>query len=177
MNDFPLLLKSLFESTLTTSWQASLVVVAILTTSWLFRNRLSCRVRHGLWLILLFKLVIPFAPASPLSLFNWMPEKATSPVMIAQEKPVIVTEERFIASPSEDGGSPAMPLDSILNRSDDLASESNAAQQPVSYAPPPFRWKTWLSVVWLVGCFFFLIQMLPRSVRKSFPGHPTFAPH
>jgi bla regulator protein BlaR1 len=164
MNDFSHVLRSLFESILTTSWQASLIVAAILISSWLVRNRLSCRVRHGLWLILLFKLMIPFAPASSLSLFNWVPEKAASPIVIVQEKPMTVTEESFIASSSEIVGPPVMPVDFSSNRSDDLDTGSKVAQQPVSHAPQPSRWQTWLAVAWLVGCFFFLIQMIYQNL-------------
>ena len=76
MTEFIPFLRTLFNSILVTSWQGSLIVGLILITAWVLRKRLSARVQHGLWLILLLKLMVPLLPTSPLSFFNLVPAQA-----------------------------------------------------------------------------------------------------
>lgn len=52
------------------SLQAGSLVVLVLLVQWLFRRQLTNRWRFALWWIVLARLLLPFNPASTLSLFN-----------------------------------------------------------------------------------------------------------
>ena len=56
-----------------TTWQAGLLVCLILLIEWAMGRRLGVRGRHLLWLVLLIRLALPWAPASRLSLYNLLP--------------------------------------------------------------------------------------------------------
>ena len=59
-----------FEWLLQTSWQAAVLAGLILVAQWLFRKRLSPAWRHGLWLLLMVRLLLPTPPPTGFSVFN-----------------------------------------------------------------------------------------------------------
>jgi bla regulator protein BlaR1 len=52
---------------------ASAVALIVMAVLRLFRHRLSARIRHALWLIVLIRLLVPVFPNSPVSIFNVLP--------------------------------------------------------------------------------------------------------
>lgn len=58
-----------FDSTL----GASVVALLVLAIKKLLHGRLSARIHHALWLIVLIRLLLPVFPNSPVSIFNVMP--------------------------------------------------------------------------------------------------------
>jgi beta-lactamase regulating signal transducer with metallopeptidase domain len=52
------------------SWRASVLAAVVLLVQWALGSRLPARWRHALWWLVLARLLLPSAPASPLSLFN-----------------------------------------------------------------------------------------------------------
>lgn len=69
-----------FESLIKVSWQASVLVALVLLIQSLFRSKLSSGWRYALWMIVLLRLMLPFSPKSPVSLFNYAkpPEPVSS---------------------------------------------------------------------------------------------------
>ncbi|HTV39121.1 MAG TPA: M56 family metallopeptidase [Candidatus Sulfotelmatobacter sp.] len=63
-------LTELFEWLLNRSWQAGVLVLCVLLIQWIGRRWLTNRWRFALWWIVLARLLLPFGPASELSLFN-----------------------------------------------------------------------------------------------------------
>ncbi|MCL5096957.1 MAG: M56 family metallopeptidase [Candidatus Omnitrophica bacterium] len=55
------------------SWQASVLVLLVLLTQWVFRARLTPQWRHALWWLVVIRLILPVAPESPWSIFNLAP--------------------------------------------------------------------------------------------------------
>lgn len=55
------------------TWQASVLVLLVVLVQWLFRARLTPQWRHALWWLVLIRLLLPVAPATPFSLFNFAP--------------------------------------------------------------------------------------------------------
>ena len=72
MNAAIQLLAGFFEALVRISWQASVLVGIILAIQWLLRKRLSPAWRHGLWFLLLARLVLPGSFESGWSIFNWI---------------------------------------------------------------------------------------------------------
>src|ERR1700678_4396516 len=64
-------LAAFFGWLLRASWQASILVLVVLTAQWIFRRHLSAQWRHALWLLVLLRLVLPSMPSSPMSLYNY----------------------------------------------------------------------------------------------------------
>ena len=65
-----------FEWLLRTTLQAGLLICVILLLQRILRNRLSIRWHYGLWLLLLVRMSLPWAPQSRASLFNLIPRSA-----------------------------------------------------------------------------------------------------
>ncbi|BFH59633.1 M56 family metallopeptidase [Paenibacillus azoreducens] len=65
--------ESLFSWFVASTLMASAAAIVVLLVQHLFRGRISARLRHALWLIVLLRLVLPVLPQSPFSLYNAVP--------------------------------------------------------------------------------------------------------
>ncbi len=61
---------SIFRQILMSSMTAAILVCLILLAKQLFKNRLDARWHYYIWFLLLVKLLIPYTPESPISVFN-----------------------------------------------------------------------------------------------------------
>src|SRR6266404_9827216 len=78
-------LASVWDWLLKTTWQASILALIVLIVQWALREKLSARWRYALWLVVLIRLVLPCAPQSGWSIFNYVrveswARKAAGPV-------------------------------------------------------------------------------------------------
>ena len=64
----------LFHTVLTTSLYAAVVGLVIVLFKAVLKNRLNAQWHYLIWIVLILKLIIPFGPASAVSLFNVMPD-------------------------------------------------------------------------------------------------------
>ena len=76
---------------LRSSWQGALLVLVILAVQGVFRGRLSPQWRHALWGLLIVRLLLVWAPASPWSVYN----------MAVPKVPVVFREIPSAVSSSE----------------------------------------------------------------------------
>lgn len=60
-----------------TEWiiTSSVLIVCVLALRFLLKNRISGRLRYGLWLLVLIRLLVPFSFPSSISVMNFLPEK------------------------------------------------------------------------------------------------------
>jgi bla regulator protein BlaR1 len=72
---------------LTTSLQAAVLVCAVLLVQRLIGRRISAQWRHALWLLLLLRLVMPWAPQSRYSVYSLAPR----PLIVATPRAAITT--------------------------------------------------------------------------------------
>jgi len=68
-----IILQRIFLKILYSSLTATVMVSLVLLLKRIFKHRFSPRFHHILWLLVLIRLLIPFAPESNLSLFNLLP--------------------------------------------------------------------------------------------------------
>ena len=129
------------------SGQASVLIVLVLIVQRLLRDRLTPRWRHALWLLVVVRLCLPFAPESRASLFNWI-----------------------------GGGSSTFQLASSLNPSDPAAGRteaSPAAPSESAASTSRIAWRNWLAGLWLAGVValpgYLLLAdyRLGRSIRRQ----------
>ena len=73
MESLSMQLRPFFEWLLRTTVQASLLICLILLVQLMLRGKLDVRWHYCLWLLLLIRLVMPWAPESRMSIFNLIP--------------------------------------------------------------------------------------------------------
>lgn len=66
-------LQSVFQWVLHASVQASIMVGLILALQWICRKWLNAKFQYCLWLLLIVRLALPWAPKSSISLYNFLP--------------------------------------------------------------------------------------------------------
>ena len=59
--------------------QSSILIALLLALETVLRQRVRATVRHGLWLLVLVKLVLPTSLASPASVAYWLPASTSAP--------------------------------------------------------------------------------------------------
>jgi beta-lactamase regulating signal transducer with metallopeptidase domain len=135
------------------SWQASALILLVLLAQWLFRRQLTPHWRHALWLLVVLRLALPWAPESCVSLFNWF----QSPVSLSSASKA---DAMMPAAAAEDG------------------SSSNPAIAPAISARP-FSWQVWLAGLWLAGVvllagkLFVTSRRLGAGIRRQRPVTDT----
>lgn len=66
-------LQPLLDWLVHTTWHAAVLVCLILLVQKVFARRIGARGRHALWLLLLIRMALPWAPCSSLSVHNLLP--------------------------------------------------------------------------------------------------------
>jgi len=74
-----------FEWLLRSTIQASLLICLILLLQLMLRGKLGARWCHALWLLLLIRMVMPWAPQSRASIFNLIPQRQIEAESVRQE--------------------------------------------------------------------------------------------
>jgi beta-lactamase regulating signal transducer with metallopeptidase domain len=131
------------------SWQASVLIVLVLLAQWLLRRQLAPRWRHALWLLVVVRLALPWAPESRVSLFNWFSMPSPAP---SASSPTLI--------------SPAADAEDQSDASLVVAPTTSALQLP---------WRTGLAGLWLAGVvvlpayLFVTNRRLGRRIRRQRP--------
>ena len=79
MNPVTLSVDTFFAWLTQTSLQACVLVGLVLVLGWILRERMAPRWRHALWLLVVIRLVLPWAPESRLSIYNLFSASGESP--------------------------------------------------------------------------------------------------
>jgi beta-lactamase regulating signal transducer with metallopeptidase domain len=119
------------------SWQASALILLVLLVQWLLRRQLAPSWRHALWLLVVLRLALPWAPESRVSLFNWF----RSPVSVSAVSPADAMTPIAVA-PDETSSTPAVAP---------------------AISPRPFPWRVWLAGLWLAGVMLLAGKLLGTS--------------
>jgi beta-lactamase regulating signal transducer with metallopeptidase domain len=93
-------MSALFNTVVITSFYATVVGVIVLLLKGLLKTKLNAQWHYLIWFILIIKLLVPYGPASSVSIFNALPrvpQQITAPVQLPQQSPAVpapVMEER-----------------------------------------------------------------------------------
>lgn len=137
------------------SCQASVVLGIVLIAQWLLRRRMPPKWRHALWFLVFLRLVLPWSPASPLSLFNWLP-----------------TGHSLSWRVNPPPAAPIADANEELNGADPGIALPAAAEVPKASGSP---WFELLPGIWLVGalllpaCLLVNTLLLVNKVRRLRP--------
>jgi Tol biopolymer transport system component/beta-lactamase regulating signal transducer with metallopeptidase domain len=143
----------LFSWLVETTLVAGLVICLILGAQRLLGGRLGPRGCHALWLVLLVRMVLPWAPPSPISLFKLIPS-AIRPVVIEDEGIIEPYRDRPRATETTGsaqdravaGSEPTEPAEIPPALKPQAAVEAEPSSEPIASAI-----RSWLPVFWLAG--------------------------
>jgi len=138
MGTFAAQLSEFFNWLLRASLQASVLVCLVLLVKALLQRKLAVRWHYYLWLLLLVRLVAPWAPESRTSIFNLVP---VAQRVVAVFAPANVRGDDAVAPPALEA-----PADSVTAAP--MAVEDIPIRAPRKRSAPPFEI---LSIVWLAG--------------------------
>ncbi len=153
MEIFIVNLTAFFSWLVTTSWQASVLVLLVLLIQWIFGRWLTARWRYALWFLVLGRLMLPALPSSGLSVFNLIERE---PV---REAAVFCSDAMDAAyTGSYDLG------DGFASRQ---TSEQSVSVLPATGLTPShfLYWKTWLALSWLLGFLLLLARTMVTHGR------------
>ena len=160
-------LQSFFDWLVRTSWQASVLICLILLVQKVMGRWIGVRGRHCLWLLLLIRLALPWAPSSGLSVYNLVPVPLQRGTEIRGSRQVRTVSVGMRSEPVEVLGATASPTSDV--RTDQAAGGSGAvSERPRSYAGALLL--GWLAGAGcLAGCMAASSLRLRRVVRRGRP--------
>ncbi|MBU5445583.1 M56 family metallopeptidase [Paenibacillus sp. MSJ-34] len=157
-------LTALFQWFLTTSIMASLLVIMILLIKWVFKKQLSLRIHYFLWIILLLRLILPFAPESSFSIFN---------IFALNVNPMPMSSDVESRSVSLHNAPGILTQDLPGESSKPVAGKDEVIHNPHATEPFPdfaaghtWRASIWnyVAVLWILGITVLLIYMIRMNV-------------
>ena len=134
----------LWDWLLKSSWQAAVLVGAVLLVQWIFRHKLPPRWRHALWWLVAIRLLLPVTLESSISIFNW-----TGYRLVPASRALAVDGETPLALPvpvTGDAGAgtfasrpepaaPAQPANDIAREAPPIMPEPTVAAPDPALAP------------------------------------------
>ncbi|MGE4181386.1 MAG: M56 family metallopeptidase [Limisphaerales bacterium] len=161
-------LPSALERLLESSWQAAALALLVLTIQSLLRRQLTPAWRHALWWIVLGRLLIVAPPASPWSVFNFLPQPPTlvpteevSPLTRSGWQPIAAVEPAHPMGGTS-GATRATPPIEGANRFENHDPESSP--RPPSPVLPTFLGSI-LTGIWGAGSLLLLGRMGLQNLR------------
>ncbi|MDB6066973.1 MAG: Peptidase BlaR1 [Pedosphaera sp.] len=134
------------------SWQAAALIVLVLIVQWTCGQRLSPRWRHGLWLLVVLRLALPWTTPSAFSLFNLLNfSRVSEGIAGMQATPGAADSPALQTAASKPAGS--MPPQAAI------ASAAAAPRFGVNLA--------WLALGWAAGAFALALCLMSAHYRLS----------
>jgi len=164
-----------FEWLLRATIQASLLICLILLLQLMLRGKLGARGCHALWLLLLIRMVMPWAPQSRVSIFNLIPQRQIEAESVRQE----VADSSFKSNvPGRDTNEPTVV--STTEVPEDAPKAITATAEPGTETTSPLKpafsgAADILPFLWLAGALALAVYIcannfvLLRIVRRERP--------
>jgi beta-lactamase regulating signal transducer with metallopeptidase domain/peroxiredoxin/protocatechuate 3,4-dioxygenase beta subunit len=159
------------------SAQSGVLVLAVLLTQWLFRNRLAPRWRCALWLLVILRLSLPFSFSSALSVFNLMPrwpQTETAPAEISMARLKALPPDAMPAVPPAEPPQQQLKTDSGTATAEPSsvavtpgkAVSTHGRNQP-AMAKEGLSWPVILLGLWLAGALILAAHVIISSARLA----------
>ena len=165
---------------LRTSWQASVLIGLVLLAQWIFQKRLLPRWRYGLWLLVLIRLLLPVAPATPFSIFNYANRTSllapkTGPAPALPAEPLATTASPAVPPAPSANAQPAGTGEASSRPNQLEVSSGSLDGQHGSRPARPWSWPHALSLLWLGGALLLAVRILrfPFRLTVQLAQHET----
>ncbi|HWQ42692.1 MAG TPA: M56 family metallopeptidase [Desulfosporosinus sp.] len=143
-------LAELFYYVVSLSVMGSILAIGLLIIKRLFRHKLSANWHYYIWFVLIARLLIPFTPSAPFSVFNFIPHYQQA------------IELPQLTMPSETAATTAIQTDNSADITQETLPGPKNVQRPlVATAKAWFNWQT-LALTWMIGvsAIFFYILLI-----------------
>lgn len=190
MESLSVQLQPFFVWLLRSTLQASMLIGLILLVQITLRSKLGPRWSHAIWLVLLLRMVLPWAPQSRASIFNLIPQ--SFPQIQTEYAPAQPANENFKSPVADKKTTPAFAGAGSASAQAEVTSvstsdTSEASSQPTAAVPQPgpaearqaksafLRAAKVLPLIWLAGALVLGIYIcasnfnLLRIVRRERP--------
>ncbi|HSH93643.1 MAG TPA: M56 family metallopeptidase [Roseimicrobium sp.] len=150
------------------TWQGSLLILAVLAVQWVFRKQLTPRWRYSLWAVVVIRLALPVTPESAFSVYNWtrVPSpapQAAPPSQVANSiertAPDAVQPPPFKRFPFQ-GQNPALNLPPTGD-----STSTPASQPPQQRKRIP--WPLVIALIWIAGIAMLILRVAVASLTLS----------
>ncbi len=160
-----------------TSWQAAILVLIVFLVQSVFGKKLNARWRHALWLLVMVRMLLPAAPRSAMSLFNYagLENMREKPVLMSFDPPATHDSGVVQSSVKEIEGEP-MSSPVVSQSPPQQAYTSPAASMPASkvvITPPAAGVGTifnrvniawWCVLVWGIGAGLLALRVIGQNL-------------
>ncbi|GIP45346.1 hypothetical protein J45TS6_38050 [Paenibacillus sp. J45TS6] len=160
-----------------TSLMASVVVIVILGIKTLLRDRLPVKWQYALWLVLIMRLILPWAPESSFSLYNLFPKTTNSSTetMFTDVGDYEITSSSLLTEDEEMNGrnhstGDVAPVEDMVG--EDTVGVENAGvrqQQALLLSEIPWLYVS-VFLVWVLGVSILAFQLWKMN-RKFIRAH------
>ena len=146
------------------SWRAAVLAGLVLMVQWLFRKRLTSAWRYRLWLLVVIRLVLPFPPASLVSVFNIAQFTSGNPPVTLAPHEIRAGPPALFTRTERSGAS-----DNVITPHHATAPAAPVSAEPALLRPPrAVSWSTilgFLPWVWAAGVLFIATRMAWQNFR------------
>ena len=156
---------NLFNWVLTTSAKASIFIVFLLGVKHVLRHRMGARFQYMLWSVLMIGLVLPWAPSSPVSAYNYINpsyiQEVLSPISNATTEVttyVVETKQSSLAQT-------AVVDSNFSNATLGTTTQQTSGNKMAPFAIVPFIYKR-MFWIWLLGIL--ILTTLTVRVNRQF---------
>ncbi|AEE95874.1 M56 family metallopeptidase [Mahella australiensis] len=156
-------LVTLFTMVLSLSFRGSILSILIILVKWTFKSKLNANWHYYIWLLLIIRLVIPYAPESPMSIFNLLPSVLQSTEIPGNVNRVSDIDDELIMPQNVDINTGNVQNEMIRNENITGNSDNVWLDHDLL-----------LSVIWLIGVAGMLLYILIANIafRLKINGAP-----
>jgi len=178
MESLSMQLQPFFEWLLRTTLQASLLICLILLFQAVLRSRLGARWHYCLWLLLLIRMAMPWAPQSRVSVFNLIPQLPQRQTEYIQQDVGDDAVSSDAASPSTAESTPVSTTEVVQDTSKAITVAPEIGKEAgnqLKLKPVVFEIADILPLVWLTGALVLAVYVcannfnLLRIVKRERP--------
>ncbi|WP_088189333.1 M56 family metallopeptidase [Desulfosporosinus sp. FKA] len=151
-------LELVFHWIIKTSVMASIMAVLILLVNFALRNKLEAKWRYAIWMLLIFRLLIPYNIQSPWSVYGLMPNSISIPM--AKDVNLKINDNVYQISEGYDKEVLLTEGQSTINKQRNTKAEDSILKD-LSYGKI-------LTIVWLVGVIVLAISVIVYNLAFYF---------
>ncbi len=144
----------LFQQIAQLSFMSSLIVVSILLTRIIIKDRIGIKFQYAIWFILILRLLLPFTPSSILSVYNYVPINV--PTYVSSDESMMMNDPA--SSPNIDESSNAISIEKTKH--------TTITYHALAKKALPF---IWISGVFIIGVAMFINNGLFLKRIKKCP--------
>jgi beta-lactamase regulating signal transducer with metallopeptidase domain len=152
-----------FQWILSNSLKASVLVVIILLIKLLFKDKISAKIQYLLWLVVVIRLILPWTPESPYSIYNLFQDENNKLPKISYtvpiDKPVTPQSNEVAQDETKETTIPVIPASNFADNRNRIAAEPASK----SSTSEPWTMEKSIIVAWLTGVFVLMIISFVRN--------------